>query len=332
MATKGGEATKPAEAIGGIVNQLPTDQLKAALVEYAKALGLATLSSATGRLGKLPEMASGVAKKLKGKAGGVTGEVTKKVVDAGVDGVKDKVKETLGGGGGGSGGGGGKVTNIVETIDVGVPVSVAYNQWTQFTDYPDFMKKVENVEQESETEIQWRAQIFLSHREWKSTVIEQVPDERIVWRSEAAKGRVDGAVTFHALTPNLTRILVVLQYYPQGFFEKVGNIWRAQGRRARLELKHFQRHVMTKVALNPDEVEGWRGEIHDSEVTSPHQPGEESEQAPEQREPEEREPEEREPERREPERREPERREPRRRQAEQRQPARSGAGRRSRGR
>lgn len=72
---------------------------------------------------------------------------------------------------------------------------------------------------------------------------------------------------------------MVLEYYPQGFFEKTANLWRAQGRRVRLELKHFRRHVMTQVALHPEEVQGWRGEIHDSEVTSePPRDGESAEQ------------------------------------------------------
>ena len=93
-----------------------------------------------------------------------------------------------------------------------------------------------------------------------------MPDDKIVWRSKGAKGHVDGAVTFHELAPNLTRILVVLEYHPQGLFEHTGNIWRAQGRRARLELKHFRRHVMTEAMLHPDEVEGWRGLIGDGEV------------------------------------------------------------------
>jgi uncharacterized membrane protein len=310
MATRATASKLPTEAIGSIASQLPTDKLKAELLDYLKALGSAAVSSAAGQVGRLSSKLPG---KAGGVAGSVAGSVAKKVTEAGVTGVKEKVKETLGGGGngGGSGTGGGKVTNIVEGIDVGVPVGVAYNQWTRFTDYPDFMKRVEDVEQESETESRWRAKIFLSHREWKATVTEQIPDERIVWRSEGAKGRVDGAVSFHALTPDLTRIMVVLQYYPQGFFEKVGNLWRAQGRRARLELKHFQRHVMTEVALHPDEVEGWRGEVHDGEVTSsPDEPEAEAEQPPQQR--------------------EPERREPRKRQAAQRQPARSGAGGRSR--
>ncbi|WKN52887.1 SRPBCC family protein [Rhodococcus opacus] len=185
--------------------------------------------------------------------------------------VKDKasdVKEAVTGGGGGGSGKGKKLklTNIVETIDVGVPVQLAYNQWTQFADFPSFMKKVERVEQESDEKLEWKAQIFLSHRTWEATILEQVPDERIVWRSKGAKGFIDGAVTFHEVTPDLTRIVLILEYHPKGLFEKTGNLWRAQGRRARLELKHFARHVMTQAVLHPDEVEGWRGEIRDGQV------------------------------------------------------------------
>jgi hypothetical protein len=159
----------------------------------------------------------------------------------------------------------------VESIDVGVPIRVAYNQWTQFGEFPSFMKKVENVETAEENKLNWKAQVFLSHRSWEATIQKQVPDECIVWRSKGAKGHVDGAVTFHELGPNLTRILLVLEYYPQGFFERTGNIWRAAGRRARLEFKHFRRHVMTRTILNPDEVEGWRGRIEDGEVVQTHE-------------------------------------------------------------
>jgi uncharacterized membrane protein len=164
-----------------------------------------------------------------------------------------------------------KVTNIVESIDVGVPVRVAYNQWTQFRDFPSFMKKVESVEQEEDEKLQWRAQVLWSHRNWKSTILRQVPDSEIVWRSEGDKGYVDGAVTFHELAPKLTRVLLVLEYNPKGFFEHTGNLWRAQGRRARLELKHFRRHVMTQALLHPDEIEGWRGVIEDGEVVKDHE-------------------------------------------------------------
>ncbi|MFD9661482.1 SRPBCC family protein [Rhodococcus sp. NPDC059968] len=195
--------------------------------------------------------------------------------------VKDKasdLKEAVTGGGGGGKGKKLKLTNIVEMIDVGVPVELAYNQWTQFADFPSFMKKVERVEQESDEKLEWKAQIFLSHRTWEATILEQVPDERIVWRSKGAKGFIDGAVTFHEVTPDLTRIVLILEYHPKGLFEKTGNLWRAQGRRARLELKHFGRHVMTQTILHPDELEGWRGEIRDGQVVEPDEAEPEDEQ------------------------------------------------------
>ncbi|OUS95331.1 SRPBCC family protein [Rhodococcus sp. NCIMB 12038] len=199
----------------------------------------------------------------------------KSAVSGGLQSAKEKVKDTASDvkeavtGGGGSKGKKLKLTNIVETLDVGVPVQLAYNQWTQFADFPSFMKKVERVEQEADEKLEWKAQVFLSHRTWEASIIEQVPDERIVWHSKGAKGYVDGAVTFHEVTPDLTRIVLILEYHPKGLFEKTGNLWRAQGRRARLELKHFGRHVMTQSVLHPDEVVGWRGEIRDGEVVEP---------------------------------------------------------------
>jgi len=177
-----------------------------------------------------------------------------------------KIKKMFGGGGGK--GGKLKVTNIVESIDVAVPLSVAYNQWTQFGDFPGFMKKVEAVNQEEPPKLSWKAQIFWSHRSWESDIVDQVPDQWIIWRSQGEKGHPDGAVTFHELAPNLTRIVLVIEYYPQGLFERTGNLWRAQGRRVRLELKHFARHVMTDTLLHPQDLTGWRGEIHDGEVTA----------------------------------------------------------------
>ena len=226
------------------------------------------VSSTAGRLGEYGSGSggSGLLGAVTGKAPGAgrkaAAGAVKGALSGAVEGIKDKISGALGGGGKDKI----KVTNIVEHIDVGVPVDLAYDQWTRFTDFPGFMKKVEHVEQVSDEKLRWKAQIFWSHRSWESTIIEQVPDERIVWRSEGAKGHVDGAVTFHELAPDLTRILMVLEYHPQGLFERTGNLWRAQGRRARLELKHFQRHVMTQTLLHPDDVEGWRGEIHDGHV------------------------------------------------------------------
>ncbi|MEU6412280.1 SRPBCC family protein [Microbispora sp. NPDC046933] len=187
---------------------------------------------------------------------------------------KEKIKGLFGRGGGGGKAGKGKklkVTNIVESLDIGAPIRLVYNQWTQFEDFPSFMKKVETVEQKSDEKLGWKAQVFWSHRTWESTIVEQVPDSRIIWRSQGPKGFPDGSVTFHEITPELTRVLLVVEYHPQGFFERVGNLWRAQGRRVRLEFKHFKRHVMTNALLRPDEIEGWRGEIRDSEVVKDHE-------------------------------------------------------------
>ena len=195
-------------------------------------------------------------------------------LSAGVAGAKSKIKQVVGKGGNGGDSGGKKklkVTNIVEAVDVGVPVRVAYDQWTRFADFPNFLKKVENVDQESDEKATWKAQVLWSHRTWEATIVEQVPDKHIIWRSKAPKGSVDGTVSFHELAPDLTRILLVMEYHPQGLFEHTGNIWRAPGRRARLELKHFVRHVMTTTILEQDQLEGWRGEIRDGQVVRDHE-------------------------------------------------------------
>jgi hypothetical protein len=236
-------------------------------------------SGAEKRMGsltdKLTDFSSGEttgnAKKAAGaKAGEALAEgksPVKAALSAGATGLKEKVSGMFGGGGGGGKNGKKlKVTNIIEEIDVGAPIDVVYNQWTQFQDFSGFMKKVENVDQKDDTDLTFKAQVLWSHREWKAHIVDQVPNERIVWQSSGQKGKVDGAVTFHELAPDLTRVLVVLEYHPQGLFERTGNMWRAQGRRVRLELKHFRRHVMTDSLLHGDEIEGWRGEIHDGDV------------------------------------------------------------------
>ncbi len=276
----------------GLLSQLPVDRLRKEALGLSRAFGKRSLSKLGSGVEGLTDRLTGFADSvptMKGAKGSKGGSTVKAGAKAAVDKVtapvgkmkntaaqvKDtatQVKDTVGKVSGGLNksehptGKKLKVTNIVETVDVPVSRDVAYEQWTQFEEFPSFMKKVENVTQEDDQVLTWQAQVFWSHRTWKATILDQVPNEHIVWKSESEKGRVDGAVTFHELAPNLTRILVSLEYHPKGLFEHTGNLWRAQGRRVRLELKHFRRHVANHTLLHRDEIEGWTGEIHDKEV------------------------------------------------------------------
>nr|WTB29332.1 SRPBCC family protein [Streptomyces sp. NBC_00830] len=194
-------------------------------------------------------------------------------------GVKDnivgKAKEAFGGGKGKRKSSGAKVMNIIEALDVGVPLRETYDYWTQYDEFSSFAKGVRDVSKSDEMSSDWKVKVGPSSRSFKATVQEQIPDDRIVWTSEGAKGSTRGAVSFHELAPSLTRVVLVVEYYPSGFFEKTGNLWRAQGRRMRLDFKHFQRYV----TLTQKEPEGWRGEIRDGEVVVSHEEAMEEEEA-----------------------------------------------------
>ncbi|WP_149825998.1 SRPBCC family protein [Streptomyces tailanensis] len=170
-------------------------------------------------------------------------------------------------------GGTGREHTIIEDIDVGVPVRVAYDQWTQFQDFERFAKGVESVEQEDDTTTQWHVKIGKASRHWRGNITEQVPDERIAWTSEGDKATTKGVVTFHPLGENLTKVLLVLEYFPKGVVEKAGSLVRAQGRRARLDLKLYRTFVM----MRGEATGGWRGEIHEGEVSEPEASEEEPE-------------------------------------------------------
>ncbi|MFD3457461.1 SRPBCC family protein [Streptomyces sp. NPDC058691] len=189
-------------------------------------------------------------------------------------GMLDKAKQAMGMGKGRKSGTT-KVMNIIESLDVGVPVRFAYDHWTQYEKFSTFTKGVRSVSKGEDASSDWKVKVGPSTRGWKATVQEQIPDERIIWTSEGAKGTTRGCVSFHEVTPTLTRIVLVVEYYPSGFFEKTGNIWRAQGRRLRLDFKHFQRYV----TLTDEEPEGWRGEIRDGEVVRTHEEALEDEEA-----------------------------------------------------
>lgn len=223
------------------------------------------LTSSTDKLnglsdsgGRISSLAEGAGRLLEGQS------PLKAAAGTIMSNIKDKVKGAFGAAKSKAGGKSGppKAMNIEESVDIGVPVSVAYDQWTQYPEFAKFMKGVEAVETKSETEQNWRVKVFKSRRSWQAKVTEQIPDRRIVWTSEGAKGSVKGTVTFHPLADDLTRVLLAMEYYPSGFMEKTGNLWRAGGRRARLDLKHFRRFVM----FSGKATGSWRGEIRDGKV------------------------------------------------------------------
>ncbi len=287
---------QPAESTGSsVLDQMPMDRLREVGQTLFKTASDKAVSAALGQVEGLADRLTDVADNggtglkaaLGGGAAAAKGEnPAMGAIKGGLSAVTDKVKSAVGlgggdddgeggGGAGGGGGGGGsgkfKFMNIVEELDVGVPVRVAYDQWTLFADFPTFMKKVHTVDQEADEKTNWYAQVFWSKRTWQATITEQIPDTHIIWRSTGAKGYVNGIVSFHELAPNLTKVLLVMEYYPVGFFEKTANLWRAVGRRARLEFKHYRRHVMVHTLLEQEELEGWRGEIRDSEVVETHE-------------------------------------------------------------
>ncbi|WP_263172269.1 SRPBCC family protein [Streptomyces sp. SCSIO ZS0520] len=264
-----------------VVGNPATDRLKQELQNYLQARAEHAVSNLGSKLGdaaaKFGESGSGpLAKGSKALSEGKS--PAKAALTAGASQLKDTVKDKIKGAfgkGGKSGGGKSKSVTIVEDIDVGVPVREAYDQWSQFQEFSTFAKGVVSVERADDTTSNWKVKVAKSTRSWRANVTEQVPDERITWTTEGAKGTVKGVVTFHALTEDLTRVLLVLEYFPKGLFEKTGNIWRAQGRRARLDLKLFRKFLM----MRGEATDGWRGEIRDGEVVLSHEDAVEEEEA-----------------------------------------------------
>ncbi len=200
---------------------------------------------------------------LRAVAGGAAGNIKDKIPGLGGD------SDEEGSGGSQDGPGDTKATCIIEYVDVGVPLRTAYDHWSDYEEFSSFTKGVRDVSKEDEVSSDWTLHILWSTRTWKATVTEQIPDDRIVWKSEGAQGTTHGVVSFHELAPTLTRVVLTVEYYPSGFFEKTANIWRAQGRRMRLDLKHFHRYV----TFATEDPEGWRGEIRDGEVVLSHEDG-----------------------------------------------------------
>ncbi|MGW2175034.1 SRPBCC family protein [Streptomyces sp. NPDC001705] len=279
-ASTAGRAAKK-NPLADVAQSEAADRLKAEVQDYLAAqvtrllTGVGTkLGQTTGKLNDIAEGNSPGFAKLALDGGRKLAEgksPMRAAFEVGAGKVKDNVvgafKNLTGGKGRKKGGGGQKPTVILEYVDVGVPVRTAYDQWTQYQDFSTFAKGVKSASRADDTSSDWQMKVFWSNRSWKAKTTEQVPDDRISWSSEGAKGTTKGVVTFHELADNLTRVILVIEYYPKGLFEKTGNIWRAQGRRARLDLKNYVRHI----TLKGEADDGWRGEIRDGEVVRSHE-------------------------------------------------------------
>ncbi|MFD8902840.1 SRPBCC family protein [Streptomyces ardesiacus] len=279
-ASGAGDAAKK-NPLAEVAQSEAADRLKAEVQDYLAAqatrllTGLGTkLGETTGRLNDIAEGNSPGFAKLALDGGRKLAEgksPMRAALEVGAGKMKDNVvgafKNLAGGKGGKKGGGGQKPTVIIEYVDVGVPLRTAYDQWTQYQDFSTFAKGVKSANRADDTTSDWQLKVLWSNRSWKATTTEQVPDDRISWTSEGAKGTTKGVVSFHRLADRLTRVVLVIEYYPSGLFEKTGNIWRAQGRRARLDLKNYVRHITFKGEAD----DGWRGEIRDGEVVRSHE-------------------------------------------------------------
>ncbi|MBA9005773.1 MULTISPECIES: SRPBCC family protein [Thermomonospora] len=148
------------------------------------------------------------------------------------------------------------MSTIEQSVDVEVPVRTAYDQWTQFTEFPRFMKGVERIDQITDTRTHWRTSIGGVTREFDAEITEQRPDERIAWRTVDGP-RQAGVVTFHRLAPGRTRVMLQMEYEPDGVVEKAGDALNIVQTRIKGDLDKFKEFIESRGA----ETGAWRGEV-----------------------------------------------------------------------
>ncbi len=158
--------------------------------------------------------------------------------------------------------GSGRRMPVQQSMDVAVPIDVAYNQWTQFEEYPNFMHRVNSASQEDEGHVTFTEKMWNFSRDFEAEIVEQRPNERIVWRSVNGIKHA-GVVTFHELAPRLTHIELTVDFKPAGFFEKIGRGARFSKRAIRADMHRFKAYIEMK----EEEDGAWRGFVEDGEVT-----------------------------------------------------------------
>jgi uncharacterized membrane protein len=150
------------------------------------------------------------------------------------------------------------VSSIEKSIDVDVPVPVVYNQWTQFEEFPKFMEGVEEVRQLDDKRLHWKANILGVTREWEAEIVDQKPDQQVAWRAVGGT-KNDGVVMFFGDPMRIarTRVVLRLEFEPEGLVEKVGDALHVVERRVQGDLERFKEFIESR-DIAPG---GWRGEI-----------------------------------------------------------------------
>jgi uncharacterized membrane protein len=148
------------------------------------------------------------------------------------------------------------MSKIEKSIDVNVPVSTAYNQWTQFEEFPRFMEGVREVRQLDDTHLRWCAELGGKAKTWDAEISEQIPDERVAWHSTGGATNA-GVVTFHRLAPDKTRVMVQMEYDPDSFVEKVADFIGVASSRVAGDLERFKRFIEERGR----ETGAWRGTV-----------------------------------------------------------------------
>jgi uncharacterized membrane protein len=145
---------------------------------------------------------------------------------------------------------------VEKSIEINVPVRTAYNQWTQFEEFPNFMEGVKQVTQIDDTHLHWKADIGGKEKEWDAEITEQIPDNRIAWRSRDGAMNA-GVVTFHRLSDSTSKIMVQMEYGPEGLVENVGDAVGVVSQRVVGDLERFKRYIESR----GQESGAWRGTV-----------------------------------------------------------------------
>lgn len=149
------------------------------------------------------------------------------------------------------------MSTIRETVEVGVPVHTAYNQWTQFEEFPNFMEGVEEVRQIDDRHSHWTTRVGGVTREFDTEIVDQMPDERITWRSTTGDTRQRGTVRFEPVDDTHTRVELVMDVDPSGVMEKAGDLLGMTDRRIKGDMRRFKQYIEQR----GDETGSWRGRI-----------------------------------------------------------------------